>query len=858
MIFNNSQQEIATVLAGNIAGNKNLQAGTAKVILNEVTSKKQSTLNGMMEVADDKAHLIIANPNGITMQGGGFINTAKTTLTTGKPDIENGQLKGYEVNGGTVTVQGLQSTSPSEILARSVVIDGRITTDKLTVIAGNNYINTNAEVMGDVKAQGLKKSYGIDVSKLGGMYANRISLISTESGVGVRNAGTLAGGAEGIQIDSNGKLINSHAAMQSVGAIALNANGVIDNVTGNIASAGKVLIDSNKNTINNTNAGSILAGSDIYAQSGAFNNANGKVAAGGALTINTNNKTLTNTGKGDGIGIEGNMVTLQTGTLNNSGGQINGQNVSAWATSINNTKGSIEAAGNIELDSNGDVDNSKGLMRTKTGYIQVAAARTFINNNNITADAVSADSLGVLAGDGGIRVLASTLDNRKGKLASSGNIDLESKGIFYNEDGHITADRNLAVLSAGTIKNSHGKISATENISLVGRGAIDNSSGAVLADGTIAVKSSSFDNSTYAGFVIGNKGVNIDTAGTFNNHIGVVRAEEGDIELNVNRLNNNGGMILGQNIKVSSASTLDNSYGLIVADKKLTLTADDINNSHGDSFGSIYGKYFDISAQPGGMVARDGIEVRTNSFDNDHSRVISENGPLSMKVADTLSSNYALLVSGGDTSITAKKLSNKYSTLYSGGDLAITAATLYNYSSGTLDKNNETGIIASDKKMKLNIGSSFTNYGWISSKGNASIDIDGYLVNHNTISSAKDLAITTQSTLTNYGDIAADAALTVKTESSVNNTSGSNIFGKQTTVEAKGDIINHGNLVATDRLTVGAERYIYNYNNLYTSGEAEISAKTVTNSGSKALLGGESGLKISAGKISSSGRIVGL
>lgn len=87
VIFNNASSTAQTVLAGQIAANANLAGGTAKVILNEVTAKNASTINGMMEVAGDSAHLIIANPNGITTQGAGFINAEKGTLTTGTPNL---------------------------------------------------------------------------------------------------------------------------------------------------------------------------------------------------------------------------------------------------------------------------------------------------------------------------------------------------------------------------------------------------------------------------------------------------------------------------------------------------------------------------------------------------------------------------------------------------------------------------------------------------------------------------------------------------------------------------------------------------------------------------------------------------
>lgn len=95
----------------------------------------------MMEVAGDKADLIIANPNGITVNGGGSINTSKLTLTTGTPDIQNDALAGYSVNGGTITLGKLNNSSPTEILSRNVVVNGKVTANELNVVAGNNYVD---------------------------------------------------------------------------------------------------------------------------------------------------------------------------------------------------------------------------------------------------------------------------------------------------------------------------------------------------------------------------------------------------------------------------------------------------------------------------------------------------------------------------------------------------------------------------------------------------------------------------------------------------------------------------------------------------------------------------------------------
>ncbi|WP_375644113.1 filamentous hemagglutinin N-terminal domain-containing protein, partial [Bartonella sp. AP83NXGY] len=79
VILNNSTEEVSrSQLGGLVLGNGNLRGtGAAKVILNEVISANRSRLEGMSEVHGHAADVIIANPNGITCNGCGFINTPR-------------------------------------------------------------------------------------------------------------------------------------------------------------------------------------------------------------------------------------------------------------------------------------------------------------------------------------------------------------------------------------------------------------------------------------------------------------------------------------------------------------------------------------------------------------------------------------------------------------------------------------------------------------------------------------------------------------------------------------------------------------------------------------------------------------
>ena len=104
-ILNNSSSTVLTQQAGYVPGNQNMANGTARIILNEVTSTSISQLNGYTEVAGARAEVIIANPNGITCNGCGFINTSRGVLTTGTPVFGgSGSLDFFRVSGGEINI----------------------------------------------------------------------------------------------------------------------------------------------------------------------------------------------------------------------------------------------------------------------------------------------------------------------------------------------------------------------------------------------------------------------------------------------------------------------------------------------------------------------------------------------------------------------------------------------------------------------------------------------------------------------------------------------------------------------------------------------------------------------------------
>lgn len=229
VILNNSRTDVQTQLGGWVGGNPWLAAGGARVILNEVNSSQPSQLNGFVEVGGQRAEVIIANPAGISVNGGGFINASRATLTTGAPVMNAGALEGFRVQGGQVRVEGLgldaSTADHAAILARAVAVNAGIWSKDLTVATGVNDVSADASRVTAKAASGAAPAFALDVAALGGMYAGKIRLVGTEAGLGVNQAGLIdAQGA--LTLDVNGWLGQSGGARLYGDVVSINARGV--------------------------------------------------------------------------------------------------------------------------------------------------------------------------------------------------------------------------------------------------------------------------------------------------------------------------------------------------------------------------------------------------------------------------------------------------------------------------------------------------------------------------------------------------------------------------------------------------------------------------------------------------------
>ncbi len=432
-VLNNARKAVQTQTAGWVQGNPNLAAGEAKVILNEVNSSAPSRLKGYVEVAGQKADVVIANPSGIHCDGCGVINAGRATMTTGKAQLENGELKGYEVNGGKVKVTGKgmdnRQADYTDIIAENAQIDGGVWSKKaIKVTTGKNKVDrTNDSVVyvGDKntvesdRTLADSQAYSVDVSQLGGMYAEKIHLVDNGQGLGVRNAGHIGASAGEVSIDSQGRIVNS-GHIQAQQDLHVRAQQSIDNQKGGhlLSHQGKAKIESQHEV----------------SQSGVI---------GGKQEVSLSAKALTQTSQGE---IQSQAVRINT------------------KETVNN-RGLIQSRGEQrepDLIIKADTLQNTGSGRIYGNQIAIGAT-TIINEDELNADGIRQD--GIIAARDTLTLGAQKIHNKTANYVAS----QQGASTLYGEKGvtiagalndQYQAEGQAAQLlnESGTIESSSGAI----------------------------------------------------------------------------------------------------------------------------------------------------------------------------------------------------------------------------------------------------------------------------------------------------------------------------------------------------------------------------------------------------------------
>ncbi|EML1064726.1 DUF637 domain-containing protein [Acinetobacter nosocomialis] len=562
-VLNNSRQGAATQTVGNVSANPFLATGEARIILNEVNSASASRFEGNLEVAGQMADVIIANPSGINIKGGGFINANKAIFTTGKPQLNaDGSIKQFTVDQGKITVSanpnskfGLGGNNNDanyvDLYARALELSAELRAkNDIQVITGANDISADLQDTTAKTGTGTTPTLAVDVKALGGMYANNIYLVGTEKGLGVSNAGTLEALNSLVvtsagKIENTGALYNKNPQNSLLSLSSGEGNDIVH--TGTMITNGNLILDSGKDIIvdhariekhgaDNKNIISLSAKNDINIKNSANIQNFGE---GGDLYLDANNINLgndVNLGVNGAISLQAKQ-NLQGDRVRNissmydlnlyAGNLLSFNNTYIWANFGNLNFNTANANSNLILDWNGfnvgkdiNIYSSGDLTLKNLGFVldnSVTRSKNFnaYSGHNLVWDS-SSRALPQINGD--IKVEAGNIIDLKGSgLSSTGDLKLQANALNIGTD--LNAGKNLSLNATQSDLNLNKTLTAQNNIDVTSLDGKITATGlnATSLQGKLSIlgaKDTLFTNAGTTNTVLkGGKGVTIGTTG---------------------------------------------------------------------------------------------------------------------------------------------------------------------------------------------------------------------------------------------------------------------------------------------------------------------------------------------------------
>ena len=848
LILNNNKDIVVnTKTAGYVARNRNLDNSiAASLIITEVTGKNRTNINGTVEVAGKRADLVMANRNGIYVNGGNFLNTDRVTLTTGSLEMKNGDLVAINVTQGQIGIGGkgidALNLTDLELLGKTIDVSGVIKASKetrLLVSAGGQTYEYKTK---EVKSKGESyKGIAIDGKAVGSMYAGKIDIISNDKGAGVNTKGDLVsvddivltanGDITTAKVDSgkdlkyettqkvkmNGKTtvakkvkvkaketeINAKVVTgyleKALGQKSLSIESEKTKITSKIEAYGKVEIKSDY-TQNN---GEISANEKINIVGNKLNNNNGEIRSQEKIAINT--KETSN--------IKG--YILSDGLTKEDVKKEENKKAKNTKENKNSEKG-IEITGNL--------DNTEGVIRGR----EISLGNLTGNNKG------KIDSIGALAFNG------KTIVNKGGLI--SGNIQELNVDKLINDEGKLLSTEKING-TAKEISNINGEIIGTQTVKLIGD-KLNNLSGLIKSNGKIVLGMK--ETSNVKGYILSdgltkedvkkeenknqknteedkNKEKGINITGDLDNTEGVIRGREvslgnltgnnkgkidsiGALTFNGKTIVNKGGLISG-NIQELNVDKLINDEGKLLSTEKINGTVKEISNKNGEILG---------------------VKTVTLVGDklNNLSGVIRSYGKVKLNEKD-VSNVEGYILSDGITKEQAQnwKVEEKFKEESKEDknkkDLnekkEQTTGTLLNI--GRLD--NTKGIIASLSQTTVNVGKIANNDGKIVSKGAVELTtpneyeykglVEG---DYSTTLNAKKIIINNNIDRKNTLSLISKEELTL----------GQSIRARILSIATQADLRNTKDISATNLLSITAKN-IENSGNLYSNGNTYLEAK---------------------------------
>ncbi|WP_244644340.1 two-partner secretion domain-containing protein [Pseudomonas fluorescens] len=735
------------------------------------------------------ANDLIVNAGNLNNQNGVLV--AKTAAVNAS-DLDN-SLKGLiQADGGALNLSVANTFNNNQGFAQAST-DLNVTagtlgsnaggvlsadTGKLTLTAAQQLNNAQGRLQAgqgdiDLRAANLDNQGGTIVGKqllldvAGGNIDNRAGRVLGDrldvraSGLDNRNAGLLAGGAQGVSLllKGPGQLLNAQGRIQSEGLLQLQGER-FDN------SAGILLgqtVDVTAQTFNNSDKGALVSdGGDVVLKvSDLLTNVGGQIDAG-----------------------ERSVLVKQLTTLNNDGGTLRGKRLDIAAQQLNNDNGQLLAGAEGVTYSGQDLSNRKGLILSSGAPTVLTTTRLHNQGGTVQGDSLTVTANSVDNGSGGLmaslvgnlQLTVETLANRGGKLFGKEHVTVSGATLDNSAGGQVSGNQ-ISLTSRDTLTNQGGLIEANQGLTLAG-GNLDNSASGQLR--ALGGASSSINlggqlNNQNGTLEFGSQALSLDAA-SLNNQNGMLQhAGTGLFHLNTASLSGSQGNIQGmgsadwafgnvdglgrvqlndvltyksdQALALKAGDRMASAKGLILnvaslnnggellSDGDISITTGDITNSGRVSALQTLTVAANNLSQNGGrlaatntrltlggtldnlgfLTARQQLDIAAAQINN--RGTLGAQGAVNLTAVNGITNAAdSLLFSGGDMTLRSNGFSNSYGDVYSKGNLSFAArdggrAVLFSNRSGTVESEGSIGINAGfieNAKDEFELGQTLT------------------------------------------------------------------------------------------------------------------------------------------------------
>ncbi|WP_354681917.1 filamentous hemagglutinin N-terminal domain-containing protein [Cupriavidus necator] len=403
-------------------------AARARTILNNVTSTNPSLLEGTLSVLGPRANVILANPNGISVNGLTVRNVGNLALTTGQVIFNdfttaNGQLQRnliLSTSQGAIDIgaEGLSGTLLNlELVAKQIRVAGKVENlygdpnARIRAVAGTSRAEIDTSVSPTdnltpwityaAPAVNPGQRFTLDITAAGSLTAGRIELLITDQGAGVRHAG---------------------AAYATAGDFVVSGTGDLQLASGRISAKQDVLIGSGG-----------LTGT-------------GAMEAGRHLQVFSDRVDLTGSTLAAGANTSGDLVLGASGQVHSAPVRLSDSTLTA-----NGGIGLFDAGAGMVLS---------GVQANATGNLIVeAASLTTAAGTQRTTLASTAGAVTITTGDASL--LGTDVDGVAGTAMQAYNLTLQDTTVRSSGAG-------VAIDAAGNYSHTDSHVLAATNVKLHG------------------------------------------------------------------------------------------------------------------------------------------------------------------------------------------------------------------------------------------------------------------------------------------------------------------------------------------------------------------------------------------------------